>query len=93
VAYGWLELAKLHLAAGQPEAARDSLWRSEREASAAEASDILFMDYFYLMKAAEALGDETQHAYRKCLTLKSFQQGRFRELEEFEALQARQEAV
>jgi tetratricopeptide (TPR) repeat protein len=93
VAYGWLELAKLHLAGGEPEAARDLLWRSEREASAAEASDLLFMNYFYLMKAAEAMGDESQHAFRKCLTLKSFQQGRFRELDEFEALQSRREAV
>jgi len=93
VAYGWLELAKLHLAAGEAETARDLLWRSEREASASEASDLLFMNYFYLMKVAEALGDESQHAYRKCLTLKSFQQGRFRELDEFEALHAQREAV
>lgn len=93
VAYGWLELAKLELVAGAASTARDLLWRSEREAATAEAHDILFMDYFYLMKAAEALGDESDHAYRKCLTLKSFQQGRFREIEEFELLQCQREAM
>lgn len=93
VAYGWLETGKLDLAEGKPQAARESLWRSEREAAAVDANDILFMDYFYLMRVAEELGDDTQHAYRKCLSLKSFQQGRFRELEEFEALQLKGEAA
>ena len=92
-AFGWLERGKLMLAADTPDRAREFLWRAEQEAAAVEATDLLFLTYFYLLKTAEAFGDETQHAYRKCISLKSLQQGRCRELVEFETLQSRREAA
>jgi tetratricopeptide (TPR) repeat protein len=88
-----LERGRLERRTGALERARELLWKAETLATEVEASDVQFRACFQLLKVSEALGEDGKPAYRRCLSLKSFQQGRFPELAEFEELQAQREAA
>ena len=90
-AFGLLEKGKLLLATGRADAARPLLWRAEKQATAVEANDLVFLSWFYLLKAALALGEDGREAWRRCLSLRSLQEGRLPELDELEHLEAARE--
>lgn len=92
-AFGRLERGKLLLARGDAAAARKELRQAERSAAAADAPDLSFLTWFYLLRCALVLEDDPSEAWRRCRSLSAIQEGRLPELEELTRLEARQEVA
>jgi tetratricopeptide (TPR) repeat protein len=90
-AFARLERGKMLLVRREAAAARRELREAERAAAAADAPDLTFLVWFYLLRCALELDDDPSEAWRRCRSLRSLQEGRLPELEELMRLEARQE--
>ena len=93
VAFGRLERGKLLLGRGEAATARRELRQAERAAAAADAPDLTFLTWFYLLRCALELDDDPSEAWRHCRSLSSLQEGHLPELAELTRLEARQEVA
>ena len=93
VAFGRLERGKLLLAEGRPADARRELRAAERQAAIAEAGDLSFLSWFYLLRCALELDEDPSEAWRRCRSLSALQESALPELDELERLERRAEVA
>ena len=93
VAFGRLERGKHWLQQGRASEARRELRAAERLAAAAEAGDLAFLSWYYLLRCALELGEDGAEAWQRCRGLASLQEGRLPELDELARLEQREEVL
>lgn len=93
VAFGRLERGKLLLSRSRPSEARRELRAAERQAAAAEAGDLTFLCWYYLLRCALELDEDAAEAWRRCRSLRPMLECELPELDELDRLERQVEVA